>query len=89
MESYVLIHTLVGRAGDVAKAVSRLSCVEHAAMVTGPYDVIARVEGDCQKDISTFVTEEVQPLPGVARALTCPIMGRHRKPEPELESVAV
>jgi hypothetical protein len=44
LSAYVLIQTEVGAAVRVARAVSELDGVERAEDVTGPYDVIARIQ---------------------------------------------
>ena len=44
VQAYILIQTEVGKAASVAKAIAGISGVTMAEDVTGPYDVIARVE---------------------------------------------
>jgi DNA-binding Lrp family transcriptional regulator len=72
--AYILIQTGVGRASDVAAAVRRLPGVSTADAVAGPYDVIARAEADTIDALGRFVVSRVQPIDGVTRTLTSPIV---------------
>ena len=44
VQAYVLVQTEVGKAASVAEAIGALQGVVMAEDVTGPYDVIVRVE---------------------------------------------
>ena len=44
VQAYVLIQSEVGKAAMVAEAIAEIAGVTMAEDVTGPYDVIARVE---------------------------------------------
>ncbi len=44
VEAYVLIQAEVGRSPEVEDAVSKIPGVRFADVVTGPYDVVVRVE---------------------------------------------
>ena len=44
VQAYVLVQTEVGTAASVAEAIGNLQGVVMAEDVTGPYDVIVRVE---------------------------------------------
>jgi DNA-binding Lrp family transcriptional regulator len=72
--AYILIQTGVGRASDVAAEVRTLPGVLSVDAVTGPYDVIARVEADSIDELGRFVVRRMQPIDGVTRTLTCPIV---------------
>jgi DNA-binding Lrp family transcriptional regulator len=73
MDAYVLILTEVGTGSKVGVAVGKVAGVSESHLVTGPYDVIARVEGKDMNALSKLV-DEVQKIPGVTRTLTCPIL---------------
>jgi DNA-binding Lrp family transcriptional regulator len=45
-----------------------------ADVVTGPYDVIARVEVDTIDALGKLVVAEIQAVEGITRTLTCPIV---------------
>lgn len=69
----MLIQTEVGRAEVVAKQLSGLSGVSSSEYVTGPYDVVARVEADTEAHLRSVVVPSVQQVIGITRTLTCPI----------------
>ena len=58
VQAYILIQTEVGRAADVARAIAEIPGVTLAEDVTGPYDVIARI----------------QDVKGITRTLTCTVV---------------
>lgn len=69
----MLIQTEVGRAEVVAKQLAGLAGVVSSEYVTGPYDVIARVEASTAADLQSAVIPSVQQVTGITRTLTCPI----------------
>lgn len=73
MEAYVLIQTEVGRAEVVAKQLAGLPGVVSAEYVTGPYDVVLRINADTLTALQSDVVPAVQQVPGITRTLTCPI----------------
>jgi hypothetical protein len=48
--------------------------------VTGPYDVIVRVEADGLDELGKLVVSKLQLVDGVTRTLTCPIARLDGKP---------
>lgn len=74
VQAYVLVQTEVGKAAEVAAAISAISGVTQAEDVTGPYDVIARAEGPSVDELGTLVVAQIQKVPGITRTLTCPIV---------------
>jgi DNA-binding Lrp family transcriptional regulator len=72
--AYILIQTGVGQASNVAAEVRELPGVLLVDAVTGPYDVIARVVADSIDELGRFVVRRMQPIDGVTRTLTCPIV---------------
>jgi DNA-binding Lrp family transcriptional regulator len=71
VQAYILIQTEVGKAANVAKAIAAISGVTMAEDVTGPYDVIARVEASNVDDLGRLVIAKLQDVPGITRTLTC------------------
>ena len=69
----MLIQTDVGRAEVVAKQLTELAGVLSAEYVTGPYDVIVRIEADTMTDLQSTVVPSIQQVAGITRTLTCPI----------------
>ncbi|MFS0886227.1 Lrp/AsnC family transcriptional regulator [Aeromicrobium sp. 179-A 4D2 NHS] len=74
VHAYVLVQTEVGRASEVAAAIAGIDGVENAENVTGPYDVIARVEGPSVDELGTLVVTQIQKVAGITRTLTCPVV---------------
>lgn len=69
--AYVLIETSVGKTRDVALALRKVDGVKEVDGVTGPYDVIAVVEGADLTAVGNLVTTEIHPVGGIERTVTC------------------
>jgi DNA-binding Lrp family transcriptional regulator len=74
VQAYILIQTEVGKAADVAREIAEISGVTLAEDVTGPYDVIARVEAESVDDLGQLVIARIQDVKGITRTLTCTIV---------------
>jgi DNA-binding Lrp family transcriptional regulator len=74
VHAYILVQTEVGKAAEVAGAISEISGVMQADDVTGPYDVIVRAEADNVDDLGKLVVAQIQSVAGITRTLTCPIV---------------
>ena len=74
VEAFVLIQAGVGMASRVGQAVSAIQGVRAADAVTGPYDVIARVEAANIDALGSLVVSKIQAVEGVTRTLTCPVV---------------
>ncbi len=70
-KAFVLIETAVGRTKEVATTLRQLEGVSSVDPVTGPYDVIAIVEGKSLADIGDLVTDKIHPIAGISRTVTC------------------
>jgi len=70
-KAFVLIETDVGRSKEVVVALSELKGVISVDTVTGPYDIIAVVQGKNLNEIGDLVTGKVHPIPGISRTVTC------------------
>ena len=74
VQAYILIQTDVGRAATVASAIAALEGVALAEDVTGPYDVIARVEAQTVDELGKLVIARIQDVEGITRTLTCTVV---------------
>ena len=74
VQAYILIQTEVGRSAEVAREISQLAGVTLAEDVTGPYDVIARVEASTIDELGQLVVSRIQDVKGITRTLTCTIV---------------
>jgi len=70
-KAFVLIETAVGKSKEVVEVIKQLKGVKSVDTVTGPYDVIAVVEGENLNDIGDIVTAKIHPIPGISRTVTC------------------
>ena len=70
-KAFVLIETHVGKSKEVVDAIRQLKGVQSVDTVTGPYDVIAIVEGKNLNDIGDLVTAKIHPVAGISRTVTC------------------
>lgn len=74
VQAYILIQTEVGSSANVAREIAQLPGVTLAEDVTGPYDVIARVEASGVDELGQLVIARVQDVKGITRTLTCTVV---------------
>lgn len=70
----MLIQTESGKTGRVAQEIAALAGVDSAVVVTGPYDVIARIQADSIDTVGQMVLSRIQAVRGVTRTVTCPVV---------------
>ena len=70
-KAFVLIETSLGKNNEVVAAVRQLEGVKSVDSVTGPYDVIAVIEGESLNDIGDLVTGKIHSIAGISRTVTC------------------
>ena len=70
-KAYVLIETGVGKTTDVLKILKKTAGIKSVDAVTGPYDIIAILEGDDLNTIASLVTGKIHPVTGITRTVTC------------------
>ncbi len=70
-KAYVLIEAAVGKTVEVVTALKAVTGVNSADPVTGPYDVIAVIEGVDINAVGNLVTKKVHTINGVLRTVTC------------------
>ncbi len=73
-KAFVLIETVVGRNKEVVTALKQLDGMKSVDTVTGPYDVIATMEGETLNDIGDLVTDKIHPVAGISRTVTCLVL---------------
>jgi DNA-binding Lrp family transcriptional regulator len=74
VQAYILIQTDVGQAAAVAEKIAVIEGCVLAEDVTGPYDVIARVEAPTVDDLGKLVIAKIQDVDGITRTLTCTVV---------------
>jgi DNA-binding Lrp family transcriptional regulator len=70
-KAFILIETAVGKNKDVVSLLGKLEGVKSVDTVTGPYDIIAVVEGESLNEIGDLITGKIHPIPGINRTVTC------------------
>jgi len=70
-KAFVLIETEVGKTKEVVNAVKNVKGVASVDTVTGPYDIIAILQGESLNDIGEMVTGKIHPISGISRTVTC------------------
>ena len=78
-KAYILIETAVGTSGDVADTLSSVQGVEIADTVTGPYDIIAAVEGSDLVAVGQLISSRIHRINGVVRTMTCFVINLNRE----------
>jgi len=66
----VLVQTLPGRVGSIVGEIQRIKAVREVDTVTGPYDIVVRLEVDDLTEISPVVAGKIGGLKGVTRTTT-------------------
>ena len=74
VQAYILIQTEVGKARDVATAISGVAGVVRVDAVTGPYDVVVLTESTTVDELGKMIVSAVQSVPGITRTLTCSVV---------------
>ena len=70
-KAFVLIETVVGRTKEVVTTLKQIDEVKSVDTVTGPYDIIAILEGETLNTIGDSVTDKIHPINGISRTVTC------------------
>lgn len=70
-KAFVLVETAVGRTKEVVAAMGKVQGVITVDTVTGPYDIIAVIQGGSLSDIGDIVTGKIHPIAGISRTVTC------------------
>lgn len=74
VQAYILIQTEVGKAREVATAISQVEGVVRVDAVTGPYDVIVLGEARNVDELGKMIVSQVQLVSGITRTLTCSVV---------------
>ena len=74
VSAYILIQVDVGKSSLVSSGVAVIPGVISAEEVTGPYDVIVKVESESLDTLGRNVVSRIQLVEGITRTLTCPVI---------------
>ena len=72
--AFVLINLAAGASHKVLAELRKMDFVAEVHAVSGPYDMIAIVDGATFNEIGTFVLEKIQVVPGIQKTLTCNVI---------------
>jgi DNA-binding Lrp family transcriptional regulator len=70
-KAFILIETMVGRTREIADTMDKIEGVKSVDLVTGPYDIIAVLEGETLNQIGDIITQVIHPIGGISRTVTC------------------
>jgi DNA-binding Lrp family transcriptional regulator len=70
-KAYVLISTAAEKTGSVVQALRSMPGVMAADLVTGPYDVVAVVQGADANAVGKLILNDIRGLAGITSTLTC------------------
>lgn len=73
-QAYVLIEAAPKKARAACGKIAKLPGVASALLVTGPYDIIAFVEGRDPAAVGKLVMAKIQAVDGVGRTITCVVV---------------
>jgi DNA-binding Lrp family transcriptional regulator len=74
VRAYVLINADPGKTGEALKKTVKIKGVKFAEAVTGPFDIIALVEGADFNQLGKLVVAKIQKVAGVRGTLTNPVV---------------
>jgi DNA-binding Lrp family transcriptional regulator len=72
--AYVLIEAVPKKARAACSKIARIADVRSAHLITGPYDIIALVEGRDPGSIGKTVLSKIQAVDGVEKTITCVVV---------------
>ena len=73
-KAYVLLRTAPGMTQAIHAALKASPAVASVEMITGPYDLIASLEGKSANEILMAVMREIRPAAGVRDTMTCMVV---------------
>ena len=74
-KAFILMETAVATSREVVGALRALPGVQSVDAVTGPYDIIAIVEGPDLNAVGDLVTGSIHTISGINRTVTCLSVG--------------
>jgi len=69
--AYILIEASPKKARSACAGIAKIAGVASAHLVTGPYDIIALVEGEDPAAIGRLVMAKIHRIDGINRTITC------------------
>jgi DNA-binding Lrp family transcriptional regulator len=72
--AYILITVAHGTAKKVYEQLSNIQGVVHVHAISGPYDIIAMIQGADFNSLGNLIVNKIQPIEGIERTLTCNVI---------------
>lgn len=72
--AYILITVAHGTAKKVYEQLQNIKGVAHVHAISGPYDIIAMIQGADFNFIGNLIVDKIQPIAGIERTLTCNVI---------------
>ena len=72
--AFVLINLAAGSSEAVLMKLQKMNFVAEVHAVSGPYDMIAVVDGATFNEIGKSVLEKIQPIQGIQQTITCNVI---------------
>ena len=73
--AYIFVETAVGMATEVSEKLRSMPYMASVDMVTGPFDVVAVVDAKDATDIGDIISENLYPIEGIVKTVTCVTIG--------------
>ncbi len=73
-KAFVLISLAAGASREVLMKLRKMDFVAEVHAVSGPYDMIAVVDGATFNEIGKSVLENLQPVAGILKTTTCNVI---------------
>ncbi|MFH1734995.1 MAG: Lrp/AsnC ligand binding domain-containing protein [bacterium] len=73
-QAYVLVSVAVGFARKVYEELHKIPEIKQADAISGPFDIIVRIEAFDLSLIGRLVIDSIQSIEGVADTITCHII---------------
>jgi len=64
---------------DIADRLARFPMVESLRLVSGDFDFSMTVEGDSMREVSTFISDKVAPVPEITQTVTHYVMNTYKE----------
>ena len=72
--AYVLISVEAGKAREVYDELSKIDGVQHLDAVSGPYDIVATIQGADSNAIGIIVLDRIQAIKGITDTITLNVL---------------
>ena len=72
--AYILIEVNAGQVSNALKQIQKVDGVKLEDFVSGPYDIIAKIDAATTDELGKKIATKIQPVQGVLKTLTCMVV---------------